>query len=137
MGMVRPGIMIYGFYPDRETPRSIPLEPGMSVCTRVSFLKRVPAGTRVGANCLRAVTTSHMESPQRPLSCRRRATSATACWHCVMAYWGGRRLYGAFARHWPDAMLQGRGVRGRGPLESGRKVPAENRMPAECGFGNP
>lgn len=48
MGMVRPGIMIYGFYPDRETPRSIPLEPGMSVCTRVSFLKRVPAGTSIG-----------------------------------------------------------------------------------------
>jgi hypothetical protein len=34
----------------------------------------------VGANCLRAVTTSHIVVPHRPLSRRRRATSATACW---------------------------------------------------------
>src|SRR5690606_32653608 len=41
---------------------------------------RVRGETMVGANCLRAVTTSHIESPHSPLSSRRRATSATACW---------------------------------------------------------
>lgn len=48
LGLVRPGIMIYGFYPDAETPRSIPLLPGLSFLTRVSFLKRVVAGTSIG-----------------------------------------------------------------------------------------
>lgn len=46
--MVRPGIMIYGFYPDEGTPRTIPLKPGLSFLTRVSFLKKVAAGTSVG-----------------------------------------------------------------------------------------
>lgn len=48
MDLVRPGIMIYGFYPDAGTPRSLPLKPGMSVLTRISFVKRVAAGTRIG-----------------------------------------------------------------------------------------
>src|SRR5512133_572856 len=41
--MVRPGIMIYGFYPDKGTPRTIPLKPGLSFLTRISFLKKVKA----------------------------------------------------------------------------------------------
>jgi len=48
MDMVRPGIMIYGFYPDSGTPRSIPLQPGLSFLTRISFLKKVAAGTSIG-----------------------------------------------------------------------------------------
>lgn len=40
--------MIYGFRPDLETPDTIPLKPGMSLLTRVSFLKKVPAGTTIG-----------------------------------------------------------------------------------------
>lgn len=48
MDMVRPGIMVYGHYPDGETPRTIPLLPGMSFKTRISFLKKVKAGTSVG-----------------------------------------------------------------------------------------
>ncbi|MBK8793546.1 MAG: alanine racemase [Holophaga sp.] len=48
MDMVRPGIMIYGFYPDAGTPRTIPLKPGLSFLTRVSFLKKVQAGTSIG-----------------------------------------------------------------------------------------
>src|SRR5690606_38345722 len=44
------------------------------------LLRRVLGDTSDGANCFRAVTTSHTLSPQRPLSRRRRATSATACW---------------------------------------------------------
>ncbi len=46
--LVRPGIMIYGFYPSKETPQTIPLRPGMSLLTRVSFLKKVTRGTSVG-----------------------------------------------------------------------------------------
>lgn len=46
--MVRPGIMIYGFCPDDGTPRMIPLKPGLSFFTRVSFLKKVTAGTSIG-----------------------------------------------------------------------------------------
>ena len=48
LDMVRPGIMIYGFRPDPATPDTIPLKPGMSLVTRVSFLKKVPAGTTIG-----------------------------------------------------------------------------------------
>ncbi|GAB4497068.1 MAG: alanine racemase [Anaerolineales bacterium] len=46
--MVRPGIMIYGFYPDPGTPQTIPLKPGLSFLTRVSFVKKVSAGTSIG-----------------------------------------------------------------------------------------
>ncbi len=48
LNLVRPGIMIYGFYPDAGTPRTIPLQPGLSFLTRVSFLKKVKAGTSIG-----------------------------------------------------------------------------------------
>jgi len=48
LDMVRPGIMIYGFRPDPATPDTIPLKPGMSLLTRVSFLKRVATGTSIG-----------------------------------------------------------------------------------------
>jgi alanine racemase len=45
--MVRPGIMVYGFYPCAETPRSITLKPGLSFLTRVSYLKKVIKGTPI------------------------------------------------------------------------------------------
>ena len=48
LDLVRPGIMIYGFYPDPGTPRTIPLKPALSFITRVSFLKKVTAGTSIG-----------------------------------------------------------------------------------------
>ncbi len=48
LDMVRPGIMIYGFCPDPGTPRTIALHPGLSFLTRVSFLKKVAAGTSIG-----------------------------------------------------------------------------------------
>ncbi|WP_029210268.1 alanine racemase [Arsenicicoccus bolidensis] len=46
--MVRPGIMVYGYYPDASTPRTIALRQAIRWVTRVSFVKRVPAGTTVG-----------------------------------------------------------------------------------------
>lgn len=48
LDMVRPGIMIYGFRPDPGTPATIPLKPGLSFLTRVSFLKKVAARTSIG-----------------------------------------------------------------------------------------
>lgn len=47
MKMVRPGIMIYGYYPDLSTPKTIFLKPGMSFYSRVSFVKKVKAGTPI------------------------------------------------------------------------------------------
>lgn len=47
--MVRPGIMIYGCYPDAsQTPRTLPLRPAFSLVSRVSFIKNVAAGESVG-----------------------------------------------------------------------------------------
>ncbi len=43
--LVRPGVMMYGYYPSNETSESIPLEPAMSLRTRILFVKKVPAGT--------------------------------------------------------------------------------------------
>lgn len=45
--LVRPGIMIYGLYPSREVPRSIPLIPAMTLQSKIAYMKRVPAGTPV------------------------------------------------------------------------------------------
>ncbi len=46
--MVRPGIMIYGSYPDATTEPTIALEPALRWTTEVSFVKRVAAGETVG-----------------------------------------------------------------------------------------
>ncbi len=43
--LVRPGVMMYGYYPSNETSEPIPLEPAMSLRTQIIFVKRVPAGT--------------------------------------------------------------------------------------------
>ena len=43
--MVRPGIMLYGYYPSREQPRKEKLYPVMELRTRIIFLKKVPADT--------------------------------------------------------------------------------------------
>ncbi|MCK4221735.1 MAG: alanine racemase, partial [Dehalococcoidia bacterium] len=45
--MVRPGIMIYGLYPSTEVSRSIELKPAMTLKTRVSQVKTLPAGSPV------------------------------------------------------------------------------------------
>lgn len=45
--MVRPGIVIYGSYPDPTTARTIDLAPALRWTTQVSFVKRVAAGETV------------------------------------------------------------------------------------------
>lgn len=43
--MVRPGLIVYGYYPVGHVSRSILLRPAMTWKTRIGYLKRVPAGT--------------------------------------------------------------------------------------------
>ncbi len=45
--MVRPGIMIYGAYPDPTTPQSIDLRPALAWGTRVAFVKDVAPGQSI------------------------------------------------------------------------------------------
>jgi alanine racemase len=45
--MVRPGIMLYGYYPSRETTESVPLKPVLSLKSRVSMVKWVEPGESV------------------------------------------------------------------------------------------
>ena len=45
--MVRPGVMAYGYYPDPDVPRSVPLLPGLEWRSRVVFTKPVRAGESV------------------------------------------------------------------------------------------
>lgn len=45
--MVRPGISMYGYYPSRESSRSIPLRPAMSVTTKIALVKWIDAGESV------------------------------------------------------------------------------------------
>jgi alanine racemase len=45
--MVRPGIVIYGSYPDAQTARTVELRPALTMRSRVSFIKRISAGETV------------------------------------------------------------------------------------------
>ncbi len=44
LGMVRPGLMLYGSYPSQRLRESIDLRPVLELKTRIMSLKRVPAG---------------------------------------------------------------------------------------------
>ncbi|SEW10566.1 alanine racemase [Austwickia chelonae] len=48
MDMVRPGVMLYGSYPDPGVPRTVPLRAALTWESRVSFVKEVPQGGTVG-----------------------------------------------------------------------------------------
>ncbi len=47
LDMVRPGLILYGLYPDEWMRGMLPLEPVMSLRTHVSHVKAVPADTTV------------------------------------------------------------------------------------------
>jgi alanine racemase len=46
--MVRPGIMLYGVYPDKECRKTVPLLPVLTLKSRIVYFKVVPAGVPVG-----------------------------------------------------------------------------------------
>ncbi len=46
--LVRPGIMLYGLYPEAIGRNSIDLRPAMALRSRISYIKHVPAGTAIG-----------------------------------------------------------------------------------------
>lgn len=48
LDMVRPGIMLYGVYPDHEVRRSVELAPVLSFKTRVVYFKVVRQGQAIG-----------------------------------------------------------------------------------------
>lgn len=45
--MVRPGILLYGLYPSDEVSKSIPVEPVLSIKSKIVFLKTVEANTSI------------------------------------------------------------------------------------------
>ena len=45
--MVRPGIMLYGYPPGHRMPERYPVQPVLSLVSRVAFLKDVPSGTSI------------------------------------------------------------------------------------------
>ncbi len=45
--MVRPGILSYGYYPDHATPKTVAVEPVMSLVTHLTYVKTVAAGETV------------------------------------------------------------------------------------------
>lgn len=57
LDMVRPGIALYGHYPDPSCRENSPvvLEPVMSVFTRAAAVRTLPAGTPVSYGCTRVV----------------------------------------------------------------------------------
>jgi len=48
LNLVRPGIMIYGLYPNLKTPRPIGLKPVLSLKTCIVYIKEVPKGRTIG-----------------------------------------------------------------------------------------
>jgi len=46
--MVRPGIALFGCYPDATTPHPVTLRPVMTLTSKIAAVKQVPAGQTVG-----------------------------------------------------------------------------------------
>jgi len=50
MDMVRPGILLYGYHPAKQTPCRLDVQPVMQVESRVIFIKQLSAGDTVSYN---------------------------------------------------------------------------------------
>ena len=48
LNLVRPGLALYGIYPDRSLEPELTLEPALSLKTRIIFVKRLQPGDSVG-----------------------------------------------------------------------------------------
>ena len=55
--MVRPGLMIYGYYPSPYVKKTVKLEPALSLITRIVCLRKLPKGATVSYG--RTYTTTH------------------------------------------------------------------------------
>ena len=55
MDMIRPGIALYGHYPAPGMEYTCPLEPVMTLKTRVAAVRDLPAGTAVSYGCTRVL----------------------------------------------------------------------------------
>ncbi|MFH1577033.1 MAG: alanine racemase, partial [Candidatus Margulisiibacteriota bacterium] len=51
LDMVRVGLMMYGLYPQGNARRLINLKPALSFKSRVTYLKKIPAGTSLSYGC--------------------------------------------------------------------------------------
>jgi alanine racemase len=51
LNMVRVGLMMYGLYPQGNSRRLVNLKPALSFKSRVTYLKKVPAGTPLSYGC--------------------------------------------------------------------------------------
>ena len=47
LSMVRPGILLYGYYPSKMTSESVDVKPVMSLKSKIVYLKEVPAKTSI------------------------------------------------------------------------------------------
>lgn len=48
--MVRPGLLLYGYYPGSGVRNKIPLKPVMNLKSRVTFIKKIEKGESVSYN---------------------------------------------------------------------------------------
>ncbi len=46
--MVRPGIIVYGYYPSNEVEHTFEIKPVLELKSKVSFIKKVPRGSSIG-----------------------------------------------------------------------------------------
>ena len=46
--LVRPGLLSYGYYPDETTPKTLDVEPVLSLVTHLAHVQTVPAGETIG-----------------------------------------------------------------------------------------
>jgi len=51
LDMVRVGLMMYGLYPQGNSRRLVDLKPALSFKSRVTYLKKIPAGTPLSYGC--------------------------------------------------------------------------------------
>jgi alanine racemase len=64
--MVRPGIIMYGYYPSHETTESIELKPALSLKSKISFIKQVSPNTSISYS-RRYFTDTHTEIATIPI----------------------------------------------------------------------
>ena len=79
LDMVRPGILLYGYHPAKNTPCRLDVKPVMQFEAKVIFVKTVPAGTTISYNrtwtapetcCIATIAAGYADGYARALSSR-------------------------------------------------------------------